>query len=223
LDEFREIRRFVDSRSAAYPRRGALSARCVIDADKPSIKKSTPQKRPTPSVTPVTVESVRHRFRSRSSTTYLPNIFASFGVTGRLEVYRADPGARRRPGRGSPRQASRRTGAEDQRGSWTTPSAEAASSAPVGSSARSTAGRWMRGTRDGGALPLPAGKVIRHTGAAARRVRAVRGVRDDPSIRVDSNGPLRSMPSSPRFPRDSETAASCPPGTPCRFRGDETG
>jgi hypothetical protein len=48
--------------------RGA-TARCVIDADEPSMKKSTAENRPTPSVMPVSAARLRRGLRTRSRQT----------------------------------------------------------------------------------------------------------------------------------------------------------
>src|ERR1700736_6812437 len=52
---------------------GAI-ARFVIEAPEPSMKKRTPEKSPTPSVTPTSAAAVRRGLRNRSRRTYLASI-----------------------------------------------------------------------------------------------------------------------------------------------------
>src|SRR6202011_3093415 len=87
---------------------GAI-ARFVIEAPEPSMKKRTPEKRPTPSVTPTSAAAVRRGLRNRSRRTYLASIGGGELLLYDLAVAQAhrpapQAGGRRRspssPGRG---------------------------------------------------------------------------------------------------------------------------
>ena len=151
------------------------TARCVIEAESPSTKNSTPQKSPTPRLTPTMVDSVRRGLRHRSATTYLASTCSHL---------RAGPGARSSTTRSACAAIVRVVG--DEHRAWRRCSRCTSTSRSMTRQrvvAVERAGRLVGedhgrpvdhrpGDRD--PLPLPAGELVGQAGGRAARARADR-------------------------------------------------
>ena len=196
------------------------TARAVIVAPEPSMKKSTAENRPTPSATPghrgERAARVAHELAPRIAMH--AGLASPSGVLHGLAVAQAEPpvepcGEREVVGDDDERRAELALGVQQSADDGIARSR--ASSAPVGSSARIVRGRWIERARNRDALPLPAGELVRE----------LAGVVGEPEPCQQLGTALVAVPGSPsrraaarRSRPPSGTAGGCRPGRRARSR-----
>ena len=196
------------------------TARLVIDAERPSTKKSTPQKSPMPKLTPITADRVRRGLRHRSVTsvsnqhvTPPPRVGPHARVAMTRSARASDVRVVGDESRGWPRSPAdlSKNGVDHPVRIVTVERSGGFVSEDDGRSVDNRAG-------DGDPLALAAREVVGEAAAESSRGRVARATRLP--LRQLQRPAGRSPAAGRRSPPRSDGATGCPPGTPSPgFRG----